>query len=549
MARTSPPGRRGSPLARRRFLAAAACCAAFPPSAEAPRRDVFAEIPGEILGASYKLGHRLRQGGFSTPSTTVETGVVIVGGGIAGLSAAWKLQKSGFDDFLLLELEREVGGNAQSGENALSPYPWGAHYVPLLTDEARVAQELFADLGIIRGRENGLPVYDDYCLCSDPHERLHMYGRWQEGMVPQLGIAARDREQYRAFFAAMEEFKARRGKDGRKAFAIPLELSSRDPELLQLDRISMAEYLRQQGWDSPYLAWYVDYCCRDDYGARPDAVSAWAGIHYFAARTGQAANADPQTVVTWPEGNGWIVKRLQARLGDHIRTNALAFSVAEESDHVAIAYLDVTRNETILVKAKSAVLAVPRFIARRLTGARVDREAFQYSPWMVANLALDALPGGEGAPLSWDNMIYGSPLLGYVDATHQDLRHQRRGTTLTYYWPLSDLPPDQARAEALSRPYAEWRDRILTELLTIHPELDGHVRRLDVWLWGHGMIRPVPGFIWGPERRDALVARAPLFHAHSDMSGISIFEEANYHGVKGAEQVLAYLGHRAPSSL
>jgi len=29
-----------------------------------------------------------------------------------------------------------------------------------------------------------------------------------------------------------------------------------------------------------YLRWYVDYGCRDDYGAPASATSAWAGVHY-----------------------------------------------------------------------------------------------------------------------------------------------------------------------------------------------------------------------------------------------------------------------------
>ena len=81
----------------------------------------------------------------------------------------------------------------------------------------------------------------------------------------------------------------------------------------------------------------------------------------------------------------------------------------------------------------------------------------------------------------------------------------------------------------------------MNDLLRVHPELAGHVQELDVRVWGHAMIRPVPGFIWGPQRQRALTQRPPIFHAHSDMSGISIFEEAYCRGVDVAEQVARYL--------
>jgi hypothetical protein len=41
----------------------------------------------------------------------------------------------------------------------------------------------------------------------------------------------------------------------------------------------------------------------------------------------------------------------------------------------------------------------------------------------------------------------------------------------------------------------------------------------------------------------------PLFTAHSDMSGTSLFEEAYTHGVRAAENVLAYLGVAFRSAL
>ena len=52
------------------------------------------------------------------------------------------------------------------------------------------------------------------------------------------------------------------------------------------------------------------------------------------------------------------------------------------------------------------------------------------------------------------------------------------------------------------------------------------------------MIRPAPGFLGSEERRRLRESRGMWF-AHSDVSGISIFEEAQYQGVRAAEAFLA----------
>ncbi len=174
-----------------------------------------APVPGRLMGADAALGHRLRAGDFPEPDGETRTGVVIVGGGVAGLSAAWQLQARGLADVTLLELEREVGGNAASGANAVSAYPWGAHYVPLLTREATHAQALFEALGIITGRAaDGDPVYNEFYLCADPRERLYALGRWQDDLLPQLGVSDADRAPVRGFFAAMAAFRARAAPTG-----------------------------------------------------------------------------------------------------------------------------------------------------------------------------------------------------------------------------------------------------------------------------------------------------------------------------------------------
>jgi len=164
--------------------------------------------PGELLGMSHLLGHRMRDGSFPGPSETRKTGVLIVGAGISGLSAAWRLAKAGVDDFLVLEMESEPGGNSRAGQSPLIAYPWGAHYLPLPGPEATLVRELLAELGVLQGDPNAArPTYDERFLCATPQERVYRHGIWEEGLLPHFGIAAGEREQQRGFNERMEELK------------------------------------------------------------------------------------------------------------------------------------------------------------------------------------------------------------------------------------------------------------------------------------------------------------------------------------------------------
>ncbi len=55
--------------------------------------------------------------------------------------------------------------------------------------------------------------------------------------------------------------------------------------------------------------------------------------------------------------------------------------------------------------------------------------------------------------------------------------------------------------------------------------------------WGHAMIRPKPGFVWGDARRAAAEPFRGVHFAHSDLSGVALFEEAFHHGCRAAEEV------------
>src|SRR3712207_6296976 len=143
---------------------------------------------------------------------------------------------------------------------------------------------------------------------------------------------------------------------------------------------------------------------------------------------------------------------------------------------------------------------------------------------MVANLILGERPrAGLGFPLAWDNVLYESPSLGYVVATHQ--RGFDRGPTVfTYYFPLTDADPRAARARLLSADWRHWAEVTLSDLARAHADLRAHPRRLAVMRWAHAMIRPRPGFIWGGARRQAARPFRSIHFAHTDLSGLALFE-------------------------
>ncbi len=436
------------------------------------------------------------------PSRWESHDIVIAGGGVAGLAAAWRL---GNRDAIVLELEPAIGGTSRSG----AAFPWGAHYIIAPSAENRVLARLLEEMGVMRGGEIG-----EEFLVRDPEERLFYRGRWYDGLYLHAGASAEDHRQLRAFEAEMETWRKRR------AFTIPVAYCS--DEAADLDDISMAEWMNARGFTSPRLRWFVEYACRDDYGSLLGDTSAWAGIFYFASR-------DERPVITWPEGNG----RLVAHLGRSARVqpNSLVARITPTDNGADVIVL--RDEETIGIHARRVIFAAPQFLARHIIPSRSTSEEFTYGSWMVANLFLRDRPG----PLAWDNVLYDSPSLGYVAATHQrGLDHGP--TVLTYYYPICDPDVRHGREKLLAAGRDDWAEIALADLSRAHPNLRDLTERIDVMRWGHAMIRPRPSFVWSAARRDAAKPFRSIHFANTDLSAVPLFEEALYHGVRAAEEVL-----------
>src|SRR5438128_1580572 len=242
-------------------------------------------ITGGIVGGAHARGHRVRDGFRPVPESWRDVTVAVLGAGVAGLSAAWALDRAGLSDFAVLELEDAPGGTARSGQDAVTPYPWGAHYVPVPSPDNRALVALLDEVGAVADRDaQGRPVYAEDVLCRDPQERVFFRGEWYEGLYPRAGASPRDLEELRAFEAEMRRWSLWRDARGRRAFDLPRARGSDADEVRALDGLSMAAWLDARGWSSPRLRWLVEYGCRDDFGATLAQTSAWAGVHYFAAR-------------------------------------------------------------------------------------------------------------------------------------------------------------------------------------------------------------------------------------------------------------------------
>jgi hypothetical protein len=359
-----------------------------------------------------------------------------------------------------------------------------------------------------------------------------------------IGVTRRDLEQYERFKDLVLSYRDRRDRLGRKAFAIPMECSAQDNDLLELDQISIREFLFNQGLDSVPLHWYVNYACRDDYGSTSADVSAWAGIHYFASRDAESGQMEASTVLTWPEGNGWIVRQLQQKLQPRITANALVYHLETGKAGISVDCYNPVERVSNRLLAKDIIFAAPTFLLKYLgppltTLSPQAIHEFQYAPWLVANLTLKAFPEQRaGVPLAWDNVVYDSDTLGYVVATHQTLKTHLRQTVFTFYHALAEGLPTSQRLRLFETPWQDWVNFIVKDLSRPHPEIQTLIERLDIFRWGHAMVRPRVGFVWGEASRQARQPHANLYLAHSDLSGFSIFEEAQYRGISAAERIL-----------
>jgi monoamine oxidase len=501
-------------------------------------------VQGGFVGSAFERGHLLRVPQLQRPpSKSIRTRVLIAGGGVAGLAAARALRLRGMNDFALLELEDSAGGNSRAGVVNGIDCPLGAHYLPapMATEDSHV-RDLLEELGLLQ-RIAGRWQYDERALCHSPQERLFINGQWQDGLLPLHEVDTQTLADYQTFARLVSAASTA------AAFKVPVVNVPVAQYQRALDAMTFESWLDQQQLTSAPLRWYLDYCCRDDYGAGLKVVSAWAGIHYFASRHGFSSPGSDEPhegeagVLTWPQGNGWLTQKLAAPLGERLRTGQVVTRITTGKHRIEVDALDVASGQLVRWQADRCIVALPLFVAASVVDnpppalVQAARSA-RYAPWLVANVHINAaLHDRPGAAPSWDNVFYSADRteptegLGYVDARHQGLERVPGATVLTHYRAFGVQPG--RRKHLYEQPWSYWRDTVLNEMSLAHPDLPAKTTRIDIMRYGHAMSVPVPG-VRSSAALNALqqpiTTHPRLRFAHSDLSGYSVFEEAFTHG-------------------
>jgi hypothetical protein len=546
-------------LTRRRFLAGLAVLGATPLVGSASQ-VLGAQASRAFTGDDLELGHRL----LMNPGAVIARGTpadvpglydtIIVGGGIAGLVAAYRLRQS---RLLLLEGAADTGGVAKSAHWMGIEYALGAAYIidpdPDSEDpREKTGFELLAELGLrARGEDIGTNRALQRRLSGDANHCVFSSRR----VVPEEAVYS---PRNRRFFEHV--------LDSDNYPSVP----ATDRALVDaLDRVSFEAFLgdaplqrrlygRSVGPLSALGREAIEYYCWGAFGTTARETSAYHGLNFFAAEYGD--------ILVFPGGNACIARRLAERIrqadASAIRTGAWTLRV----DRAGADYAVTTWESGTLrrYRARTVVLSAPLFLAPRIVPALPDAQkraiaTLDYRAYVVANVLL-----GRSAPAIFRSpafrqgyeltRVHGVDIAGadtvrlsgqkvYSDAILADFAtggHPSR-TVLTVYRPY---PYRAGRAQLMAATYQAIEDEVRREVLAgfgPHGLRALDIEGVEIARWGHPMIVTRPGQLADGTLAAAAQSMPGLYFAHTDVTGSPAYENAIAAAHDAVDAVRAHL--------
>jgi len=440
-----------------------------------------AETPQpEVDGEDNRICHQVRDGKvFARPPVSAHHDVVIVGGGVSGMTAAYLLRNR---DFLLLEKETHWGGNAYLMEYQGSAYATGTAFLA----KSEYAYSFAKEIGL-----EPLPIND--------HDSTIIKGEWiantwAEGL-DKLPYPASVREGFKKF----------------KKDMLAIDLAKRGTELYN---IPFSDFMK--GYPTEVKQWWDNYG-PSNWGAATEDTAAALGIGEMQEIGGDSI----PDFYTWPGGLGMMTKKLaeilQPKSADRMQAGATTVAVVPDNKEVEVTYMQGAELKT--VAAKTVIMATPKFITRRIVQGLPDKQSdamhqIRYIPYAVVNLIFDKPVFNK----SYDTWCPGNTFTDFIVADwviRNQPGYQQKYNILTFYTPMSEDDRGSLLTESGTRKKAA---SVLNDFQKLFPGSNVDPIEVHIYRRGHPLYMSTPGLYTQVQP----LVREPMdrvFFANTDSEG------------------------------
>ncbi len=433
----------------------------------------------------------------------------IVGGGVAGVSAAYKLRN---ENVMLFEAGPVLGGSSSCQEYKDVRFSQGAHYD--LAYPQTYGQEVLnvlRELNLVDWNKSS-KLYEfvdkNHVIPSEILERC-----WQAGEL--RGDVLGGGQEVDRFESWMSEY------------SMPMPTRLVGEEYRALNYLNFADLLQSKGYSQEFVR-RVGYQMLDDWGGGCDEVSALAGIHYYSCRPYLEKDVE---LIAPVEGNYYFIQRMMSKIPyGNIRTSSVVSRIESKKDHSLLSVVDAKTNSIYAVRAKNVVYAGQKHVLKYVMPESYS--LFQdnvYVPWVVINFVVK-----RGAIKSeiWQNDMIRTDrsFLGFANSSVLSSGEVTHEVLTAYFCFPSDFREGLIEVEKAPGSLVYKTIEYLSEYLK--QDLESVVEKVFVKIMGHAMPVPKPGYLL---RFDSVPVHSCVAFAGVDTGRLPVFYEACDSGVLAAD--------------